>query len=98
MQALLCVKRTPTKRFNAAGAGYLHRWTDNKRKNMSRPKTKKRSEWAMDQIHVRPDQKKRFVEIFKKMRMAGNVVYASELFEMMLDRFKIDCSKKGGVE
>lgn len=65
---------------------------------MTRKKIKQLEKWALEKIHIRIEQKKRFEAIFKKMKAAGNVVYPSDLFEMMLDRFKIDCSKKGGVE
>jgi hypothetical protein len=61
---------------------------------MARPITKKRSEWALDILHIRADQKKRFDATFKKLKSTGAVVYKSDLFELMLIRFKIDYSKE----
>jgi hypothetical protein len=60
---------------------------------MSRPKTKKRSEWALDVLHIRPDQKKRFDATFEKLHVTKAVVYKSDLFEFMLALLKKELSK-----
>jgi hypothetical protein len=62
---------------------------------MARPKTKKRNEWALDAIHVRPAQKNRFICIFGQMRKSEAVTYASDLFELMLENFEQSRMKEG---
>jgi hypothetical protein len=55
---------------------------------MARLKTIPRSQWAIDKIHVRPAQKKRFDKIFGQMHKCKTVIYASDLFEIMLKIFE----------
>jgi hypothetical protein len=51
---------------------------------MSRPKLIPLGQWALDHINIRPQQKKRFDRLFKKLKTDKKVTYASELFEIML--------------
>ena len=55
---------------------------------MSRHKTMPRTQWALTQVNIRPQQKNRFDRLLKKMRADKIITYASELFELMLSDYE----------
>jgi hypothetical protein len=55
---------------------------------MSRPKTMPMSQWALEKINIRPQQKIRFDRIFNTLKKSEVITYASELFELMLSDYE----------